>query len=145
MKEIQFYVDEKLVLARNLDNEKVEVKSGVIKLEKGKNINEVVIPMLSPGLCDGVTGDKLLISFERGNSALAFGPGSGHNYNKYVIYGTQWKNGTALVDYDAGQYRARCGSCSDVASATLVIKKKVLENMQRKSRTVKGRTITKKD
>src|SRR5215469_5692954 len=54
MKEIQFYVDEKIILARNLDNEKVEVKSGVIKLEKGKNVNEVVIPMLSPGLCDGV-------------------------------------------------------------------------------------------
>jgi hypothetical protein len=143
LKEVQFYVDEKLILARNLDNETVEVKSGVVKLEKAKNVNEVVIPMLSPGLYSDKIGDKLLISFERGNSALAFGPGSGHAFNQYVIYGTQWKNGTALVDYDAGQYRARCGSCSDVASATLVIKKKVLENMKRKSRTVKGMSITK--
>jgi hypothetical protein len=143
LKQVQFYVDQKLILNRNLGDQKVVVSSGVVKLENGKYINEVIIPTLTPGLCDVVDGDKLMISFEKGNNALAFGPGSGYSFNQYVLYGTEWKNGTALVTYDSNKYRARCGSCSDVASATLVIKKSVLDKMERKSRTLKGRTVGK--
>ncbi len=46
-----------------------------------------------------------------------------------------------LVDYDSNKFRARCGSCSDVASALLVIRKKELDKWERKSRTLKGRTV----
>jgi hypothetical protein len=143
LKQVQFYVDQKLILNRNLGDQKVVVSSGVVRLENGKYINEVIIPSLTPGLCDNVDGDKLMINFEKGNNDLAFGPGSGYSYNQYVLYGTEWKNGTALVTYDSNKYRARCGDCSDVASATLVIKKSVLDKMERKSRTLKGRTVGK--
>ena len=143
LKEVQFYVDQKLILSRNMEDEKLVIKSGVVKIENGKHINEVVIPMLTPGLCEEVNDDKLMISFEKGNNTLAFGPGSGSYYNDFVLYGTQWKNGTALVDYDAGKFRARCGTCSDVASTTLVIKKKEKERLERKSRTIKGKTVGK--
>ncbi|HLZ86359.1 MAG TPA: hypothetical protein VKQ52_03915 [Puia sp.] len=143
LKQVQFYVDQKLILNRNLGDQKVVVNSGVVKLENGKYINEVIIPTLTPGLCDAVDGDRLMISFEKGNNALAFGPGSGYTFNEYVLYGTEWKNGTTLVTYDSNKYRARCGSCSDVASATLVIKKSVLDKMERKSRTLRGRTVEK--
>jgi hypothetical protein len=143
LKQVQFYVDQKLILSRNVDNEKVVVTSGVVKLENGKYINEVVIPSLTPGLCEQVTDNKLMISFEKGNNLLAFGLGSGPSYDDYVLYGTQWKNGTALVDYDASKFRARCGTCSDVASTTLVIRKKEKERLERKSRTLKGRTVGK--
>ena len=143
LKQVQFYVDHELILNRNLGEQKVIVSSGVVKLENGKYINEVIIPTLTPGLCDAMDGDKLMISFEKGNNDLAFGPGSGSAYNQYVLYGTEWKNGTTLVTYDSNKYRARCGSCGDVASATLVIKKSVLDKMERKSRTLKGRTVEK--
>ena len=143
LKQVQFYVDQKLILNRNLGDQKVVVSSGVVKLENGKYINEVIIPTLTPGLCDGIEGDRLMLSFEKGNNTLAFGPGSGYTFNQYVLYGTEWKNGTTLVTYDSNKYRARCGSCSDVASATLVIKKSVLDKMERKSRTLKGRTVGK--
>jgi hypothetical protein len=143
LKQVQFYVDQKLILNRNLGDQKLVVNSGVVKLENGKYINEVIIPSLTPGLCDVVDADKLMVSFEKGNNALAFGPGSGSTFNQYVLYGTEWKNGTALVTYDSNKYRARCGSCSDIASATLVIKKSVLDKMERKSRTLKGRTVGK--
>jgi hypothetical protein len=91
----------------------------------------------------GIENDKLLVTFEKGNSYLAFGPGSGFSANNYVLYGTEWKLGTTMVTYDAEKFRARCGTCSDVASATLVIKKKEAEKLKRKTRTATGRTVSK--
>ncbi len=144
LKLVQFYVDQKLVLTRNLGDQKVEVSSGVVKLEHGKFINEVIIPSLTPGICESTDNEKLLISFEKGNNKLSFGPGSGYFVNNYVLYGTEWKNGTASVTYDFNKFRARCGSCQDVATATLVIRKSEWEKMEKKSRTLKGRTVSDK-
>ena len=141
LKQVQFYVDQKLILTRNLGDQKLEVKSGIVRLENGKYINDVIIPALTPGICESTDNDKLMISFEKGNNDLAFGPGSGYTYNDYVLYGTEWKNGTAAVTYDSNKFRASCGSCTDVASATLVIRKSELDKMERKIRTLKGRTV----
>lgn len=142
LRQVQFYVDQKMILSRNLGDQKVEVKSGVVRLENGKYTNEVIIPAFTPGICDATVNDKLMISFEKGNNSLAFGPGSGYTFNEFVLYGTEWKNGTAAVTYDSNKFRARCGTCSDIASATLVIRKKQLDKMERKSRILKGRTVS---
>jgi hypothetical protein len=142
LKQVQFYVDQKLILSRNLGDQKVEVHSGVVKLENGKFINEVIVPAFTPGVCEGAENDKLMVSFEKGNNNLAFGPGSGYTFNDYVLYGTEWRNGTAAVTFDSNKFRARCGSCQDVASATLVIKKSELDKIERKTRTLKGRTVS---
>jgi hypothetical protein len=142
LRNVQFYIDQKLVLSRNLGDMKVEVKSGVVKLENGHYTNDVIIPAFTPGICNTTENDKLMISFEKGNNDLAFGPGSGYTFNEFVLYGTEWKNGTAAVTYDSNQFRARCGTCSDVASATLVIRKSELDKIEKKSRTLKGRTVS---
>ncbi|HLX66537.1 MAG TPA: hypothetical protein VKR41_06065 [Puia sp.] len=142
LRNVQFYIDQKLVLSRNLGDTKVEVKSGVVKLENGHYTNDVIIPAFTPGICNTTDNDKLMISFEKGNNDLAFGPGSGYTFNEFVLYGTEWKNGTAAVTYDSNQFRARCGTCSDVASATLVIRKSELDKIEKKSRTLKGRTVS---
>jgi len=115
----------------------------VVKLSDGKYINEVVIPSLTPGVCVGTDNDKVLVSFEKGNSYLAFGPGSGYTANEFVLYGTEWRLGTTMVTYDSEKFRARCGTCSDVASATLVIRKKELKELKRRSRTASGRIVSK--
>lgn len=143
LRQVQFYVDQKLILSRNMGDQKLEVKSGVVRLENGQYMNDVIIPAFTPGICDNSDNDKLMISFEKGNNDLAFGPGSGYTFNDYVLYGTEWRNGTAAVTYDSNKFRARCGTCSDVASATLVIRKSTLDKMERKSRTLKGRTVSK--
>ncbi|HVS98073.1 MAG TPA: hypothetical protein VHE54_16370 [Puia sp.] len=143
LKQVQFYVDQKLILNRNLGAQDLSVRNGVIKLSDGKYVNEVVIPSLTPGVCIGTDNDKILVSFEKGNSYLAFGPGSGYTANDFVLYGTQWKLGTTEVTYDAEKFRARCGTCSDVAAATLVIRKKELKELKRKSRTATGRIVSK--
>jgi len=143
LKQVQFYTDQKLILSRNLGEEKLAVSSGVVRLENGKYINEVIIPAFTPGVCEGTESDKLMISFEKGNNNLAFGPGSGYTFNEYSLYGTEWRNGTAAVTYDSNKFRARCGSCQDIASITLLIKKKELDKIEHKSRTLKGRTVSK--
>src|ERR1700753_1550175 len=57
LKQVQFYVDQKLILNRNLGDQKVVVSSGVVKMENGKYINEVIIPMLTPGLVENTDND----------------------------------------------------------------------------------------
>jgi hypothetical protein len=143
LSKVQFYIDQKIVLERNLGDTKVEVTSGVVKLQNGKYINEVIIPEFTPGVCTGAEGDKLLISFEKGNNNLPFGPGSGFTFNEYSLYGVEWKKGTTAVMYDSNKFRARCATCQDVASVTLLIRKKEKEKLEHKSRTVKGRTVGK--
>ena len=141
LRQVQFYVDQELILSRNLGDVKLEVHSGVVKLESGKYINEVIIPAFTPGICDTVNNDKLMVSFEQGANSLAFGPGSGYTFNQYVLYGTDWKNGTAAITYDSNKFRARCGTCQDIASATLVIRKTAIDKIERKTHIVKGRTV----
>jgi len=143
LKQVQFYIDQKLVLDRNLGDQKVAVTSGVVKMENGRYINQVVIPAFTPGVCENAEGDKLMISFEKGNNNLPFGPGSGYTFNEYSLYGTEWRNGTTAVTYDSNKFRARCGTCQDVASITLLVRKSVMDKIERKSRTVKGRTVGK--
>src|SRR5882762_7995002 len=74
LKQIQFYIDQKLVLSRNLGDQKVQVSSGIVRLENGKYINEVIVPSFTPGVCENIDNDKMMISFEKGNNNLAFGP-----------------------------------------------------------------------
>jgi hypothetical protein len=142
IRQIQFYISQKLVLTRNMGDQKLEVRSGVVRMENGSYFNDVIIPPLTPGICESTDNDKVMISFEKGNNALAFGPGSGINGNNYVLYGTEWRNGTASVTFDSNKFRASCGNCPDVASVTLVIYKHELDKMERKERTLKGRTVS---
>lgn len=141
LKQVQFYIDQKLILSRNLGDQKAEVTSGVVKLENGKYINEVIVPAFTPGVCDTMISDRLMISFEKGNNDLAFGQGSGITFTDYVLYGTEWRNGTAAVTFDSNKFRARCGTCSDVAMATLLVRKKEIDKFERKTRTLKGRKV----
>ena len=78
-----------------------------------------IVPQLTPGVLEETDNEKLMVSFEKGNNNLAFGPGSGYTFNNYVLYGTEWKNGTTLVNYDSNKFRARCGSCSRSAKPIL--------------------------
>jgi hypothetical protein len=141
LRQVQFYTDQKLILSRNMGDQKTEVHAGVVKLENGKYINEVIVPAFTPGICDTIINDRLMISFEKGNNDLAFGQGSGYTFSQFVLYGTEWKNGTAAVTFDSNKFRARCGTCQDVASATLVVRKSEIDKFERKTRTLKGRKI----
>ena len=141
LKQVQFYIDQKVVMSRNLGNEKVEVHSGVVKFSNGEYINEVIVPAFTPGICESTDNEKLMISFEKGNNDLAFGLGSGYSANEYVIYGFDWKNGSAMVNFDNSRFRARCATCPDLAMAKLVVRKSEIDRVEKKTRVLQGRTV----
>src|SRR5579863_1873872 len=141
LRQVQFYVDQKVVMSRYVDNEKVQVTSGVVKFDNGKYVNEVVVPSFTPGVCEQVINDRLLISFEKGNNDLAFGLGNGYSSDYYVLYGNDWKNGSAVISFDNNKFRAHCATSQDLAMARLVVKKSEIDRMERKTRVVQGRTV----
>jgi len=142
--QLQFYIDQGLVMSRYVGSEKAQVSSGVIKFDNGQYINEVIIPSFTPGICEDASNGKLMISFEKGNNNIAFGPGSGYSADDFVLYATDWRNGTALITYDDNKFRVHCSTCSDVATARLMVKKSEVDKIERKSRVVQGRTVNDK-
>ncbi|HEX4374379.1 MAG TPA: hypothetical protein VHZ50_13845 [Puia sp.] len=139
--QLQFYIDQGLVMSRYVDNEKAQVSAGVIKFDNGQYINEVIVKPFTPGICSDIANSKLMISFEKGNNDVAFGPGSGMSADDYVIYGTDWRNGTALITFDNNKFRVHCSTCSDVAITRLMVRKSEIDKIEKKSRVVEGRTI----
>jgi hypothetical protein len=143
MHQLQFYIDQGLVMSRYVGNEKAQVSAGVLKFENGQYINEVIIPSFTPGICEDVANSRLMISFEKGNNDIAFGPGSGYASDDYVLYATDWRNGTALITFDNNKFRVHCSTCTDVATARLMVKKSEIDKIEKKSRVVEGRTVGK--
>ena len=141
IKQVQFYVDQKLILSRYLTDEKAQVTSGKVRLENGKYINEVIVNPFTPGVCEDIQNGNLMVSFEKGSSDLGFGLGSNYTASQYVLYGYDWRNGTALVNFDNNKFRARCGTCTDVAMARLMIKKNVIAKYDKKTRVLQGRKV----
>jgi hypothetical protein len=139
LRQVQFYVDQTLVLSRVLGTEKAKVSSGVIKIENGQYINEIVIKKYTPGVCVDYSSDRLNISFEKPNE-IVFGV---ENYSKtyFSIYGANWSNGTAEIEYDGEIFRVRCENCNTASDARLVVKKDELNKVELKSRNVKGRRV----
>lgn len=140
IKKVQFFVDQKLVLRRSLGTQKSEIKSGVILFENGQYINEVIIPKYTPGICENIFGDKLMISFELQNNSIAFGPG-GLNADYFTLYARNWNNGTAEMTYDNNPYKVQCVTCSNVGEVRLVVKKSEADKFQKNQRVVEGRKV----
>jgi hypothetical protein len=141
---VQFYIDQKVVMTRNLGSEKLIVTSGVVKFNNGQYINEVIVPSYTPGICESAMNEKLMISFEKGNNDLAFGLGSGYSASEYVLYGNEWKNGSAVISFDNNKFRAYCGTCQDLSMAKLVVRKSEIDKIERKTRVLQGRIVDSK-
>jgi len=141
IKKVQFYIDQKLILSRYLDDEKAQVTSGKVRLENGKYINEVIVPPFTPGVCEDILNGNLMISFEKGSSDMGFGLGSGYTANTYVLYGYDWRNGTAVVNFDNKKFRVRCATCTDVAMTRLLIKKNVVDKVEKKTHVLSGNKV----
>ncbi len=142
IKKLQFFVDQELVLSRGLDNGKIEVTSGVLKILNGKYINEIIIPIYTPGVCELVEGDGLRVSFEKGGQTFKFLNSRQYSPENFIFTGTNWKDGSCEVDYDNNKYRVNCGSCASVSDAKLVIKQSDIDKNDTKSRRIGGNIIT---
>lgn len=141
VKKIQFFIDQKLVLRRTLGNQKSDIKGGQILFENGLYIHEVIIPKYTPGVCDGIDGDKIAISFELQNNDLRFAA-HGDPQGAFTLSAKNWSGGTGEITYDNATYAVKCATCADVAVTKLLVKKSEARRLQTTQRVVRGRRVS---
>ena len=139
--QVQFYIDQKVILRRMGGSDREVVKKGEIVTENTHTSNEVVLPEFTPVVCDRVIGDTLMISFETQNNDIPFGAPYGGN--SYTPLGTNWINGSADVTYDNQTYRIICGSCGNVAEVRLLVKESSVDKPTNANKTIVGRKLYK--
>ncbi len=138
IKKIQFYVDQKIVLKHSNGGEKGRVQDGVILLDHADPV-EITIPEYTPGVCEKVNGDDLMISFDAPGKCVEFG--SLYANNVFMLVGTNWHNGLVDVNYDGKSYLAECGSCSNIGEVRLLVRKNQAYSKDEQNKVVLGRRV----
>lgn len=131
--EIQFYNAREITLYSSMKSEQLGVEGGKIKLNSGKEIEEVRIRQETPGVCEGQTGDKVTVAFEPGpGKTLTFFRNS---YGKYQIYAPEWvKRRFGKIEYDGKTFFIQ----PEGNQTLLLVKKSQINKISRKYRTAKG-------
>lgn len=144
--QVQFYNSEEIVLARQISKEEVKVAEGKVRIENGKNIEEIIIPANTPGVCELNNEKTLKVSFDTGDGkALPF---LVERRGDMVVEGSYFKIGAkewtrsmrgrkvGKVDYEGKMFNLVRG-----AEARLMIDKSVLNKVDRKTKVAKGRKL----
>ncbi|MBI5916510.1 MAG: hypothetical protein HY842_14125, partial [Bacteroidetes bacterium] len=101
LKKIQFYVSQDIVLKRELTGGSTDIVSGKIKIEDGRQIEEVVIRKGTPGaFLFSPKDERFAIGFEEGSERyLIFGPSPKYS-DRFVLLASDWDKRTGSVTYD---------------------------------------------
>jgi len=135
IKDVQFYVSQKLILKRNLTYEETKIARGEITFENGQYVEEIIIPKNTEGIAIDDGSDWLNVAFEQGeNRDLQFVM-NGENY--YQITALEWEGNYGKIKYDTTYYYLEPGG----DEALLKVKKEDVFNFQKKRRIVKGRSV----
>jgi hypothetical protein len=140
VRKVQFFIDQQLILSRYYDINKADVVSGVIKFANGRYIDEIIIPALTPGVCDTVEADGLKINFERGNNDFKF-INNKYSPDFFIFSGINWKDGSCDVYYNKMIFRATCGTCSSASDIKLVVRQSDIDNTKKNTKTLMGRKV----
>ncbi|MEX2596149.1 MAG: hypothetical protein WEC59_04395 [Salibacteraceae bacterium] len=111
MKHIQFYNTKDIVLTR-IEEGKNErsAQKGALKVEAGKEIEQVIIPAKTPGKVVSIIDKQhIAVSFEPDDSKyLVFGMDrSGTTFN---LHAKVWNNGKGVVEYAGEQFVTNSGA-----------------------------------
>ena len=138
LRHVQFYNSHRIVLFRELGKSTSEIVSGEIKMIDGKQIEQIIINPNTPGvLVNSSDGKRLGISFEQGpDRYLVFGLNP-RKAGTYTIFGRNWKNNTATIDYDGKEFKLSPQS----SESMLLVNLKKLNQFKVHSRTVSGRDV----
>lgn len=138
LKKIQFYLSEDIKLKRSLSGGSSEIINGKIKIEDGREIEEVVIPKMTPGVFVFSPKEKrFAISFEDSDARfLMFGPNPKAG-NRYVLLASEWKGRVGKVKYDDKNWRVD----ADDAISNLLVDLKKIRKTTVSSRTAGGRKV----
>ena len=138
LKQVQFYNSHRIVLFRELGKSTSEIVSGEIKIIDGKQIEQIVINPLTPGvMVNSSNGKRFGISFEQGpDRYLVFGLNP-RKAGTYTIFARDWENQTATIDYDGKEFKLAPQS----SESMLLVNLKKLNQFKVHSRTVSGRAV----
>jgi predicted aspartyl protease len=144
--QLQFYNSEEILLVRQMSKEDFGVEKGRIKIQNGRQVEEVIIPRNTPGICELFDEKTLKISFDKGNdNAIAF---LVERKNGVVTEGSHFKiaakewvstergNKVGKMDYEGKVFTLVRGF-----NSRLLIDKSVLNKVNRDTKVVKGRKL----
>lgn len=146
IKKVQFYNSEEIVLARQLKNEELKVAEGKVRIENGKQIEEIIIPANTPGICELNDEKTLKVSFDTGDDRSV--PFLVERQGDVVVAGSYFKigaknwtrsnngNKVGQLDYQGKIYTLVRGS-----NSRLMIDKSVLNRVKRDVHVAKGRKL----
>lgn len=139
LRQIQFYLSSDIVLKRQIKEGSSEIVNGKIKMENGRQIEEILIPRKTPGVfLFSPKTERCAIAFE-GNSEnrfLMFGPNPKAG-NRYVLLASDWDKRKGKVTYDGKTYYVDSNS----AFAGLQVDLRRIRKTKVNSRVAKGRKI----
>ncbi len=137
IRKIQFYVDQPLVLRHTTaGNGGSTVKNGTVQYASLQNVTEVTIPAYTPGICEKVKGDSLMVSFDAPGNTFIFA--ATYNNEHFTLQGTNWYNGVTDVMYDGRVYKAACDGCGSAGEAKLVIRRNQAADLPKPTGTGKA-------
>lgn len=143
---VQFYNSEEIILVRQLSKEDIGVDKGRIKIQNGRQVEEIIIPRNTPGICELYDERTIKISFEKGkDNAIAFlvdrRNGIVTEGSHFKIAAREWVNTDrggriGKIDYQGKVYDLVRGF-----NSRLLIDKSILNKMERDTKIVKGRKL----
>lgn len=139
LKRIQFYVSNDIVLRRDFASTDSRIEGGTIRIEGGKQIEEVVIKSGTPGVfLFSPKSERFAISFEEGGDEryLMFGP-SPRADGRFVLLASDWERREGTVTYEGRRFKVDTES----AYASLLVDLKRSNSIAKKSRVASGRKV----
>ncbi len=134
--DVQFYNSRKFTLQRNLSLEETKVAQGKIRYENGQFIEQIIIKKNTPGVCEVVNPNSLLVSFEAGDDRnLTFVM---NRKEQYQLSAEEWQNKFGRVFYDTTYYFILPGG----EKTLLKVKKEDIFKTEKKQRVAPGRKVT---
>lgn len=140
LKRIQFYVSRDIVLQRGLSSGSTQIKGGRVRMEDGRQIEEIVIRRGTPGVFLFRPSDtrNFAIAFEDGDDSrfLMFGPNPRQG-NRYYLLAREWKDGRGEITYEGRTFY----TTSQSSMAALMVDLRRIRKYEKESRRVRGRKI----
>jgi len=138
MKQIQFYLSDDIVLQRSLRQGESVITGGKIRIEEGRQIEEIVFEEGTPGVLLFIPKEnRMAISFEGDEEYLMFGASSKLK-DRYVLLASDWDQRTGTVTYHGKKYQ----TSSKSAFAGLLVDMSKINKVNVKRKKASGRTIS---
>lgn len=139
LRQIQFYLSQDIVLHRQRKGTRSVIQDGAIKMEKGREVEEIRIPKGTPGVfVFSPKKNRMAISFEEGkeNRYLMFGPNPKAG-DRFVLLASEWEKRRGKVRYDDSYYWVS----ADNALAGLLVDLKRINKVKVKTQVASGNKV----